>query len=431
MTSAPQERRKIPRPWLDRLRTPSFQEKKPDVIWETDCDADEWELQDAVPILAATTMTTTPTSQRSFLDSLLEHVKGGFCPPHRSTHSAPPDAPAFIMEPFLMHEAPGTTRCIVSPLQETRRTAPRVIYIVHQADAASPIWSSHKTAATEAIPVQWQQQPASTTPMRRSFDSNMIPADDPLPVPFPVQRTLSLPASNRPPRVLRRSTFTKPPLRPRAPTHDSLSSRHRRSSWEEPWTTESLEQILDSDDSSTIQSTEDCLFGGQQKQERWMMEWAAQPGLQALVEPNHLPTCSFMLREYEPSTILLSGWLAFSPGEEISKRGILPRHIHYLVVLQSERVLYFKTNDTTSGQSSQQEQQPSTTKQLHVPMDAHVEMKLQPQGKAILLKVKEQTLCTLIPVAFPLQQYSTVSVAQHDAALHLLFALDSWIRSSR
>jgi hypothetical protein len=38
-------RTKIPRPWLDRVRTPlTFKEQKPEIIWE-----DDWELDSPPP----------------------------------------------------------------------------------------------------------------------------------------------------------------------------------------------------------------------------------------------------------------------------------------------------------------------------------------------------------------------------------------------
>ena len=146
-----------------------------------------------------------------------------------------------------------------------------------------------------------------------------------------------------------------------------------------------------------------------------------------------------MLRDYTAGSVLTSGWLAFSPGE--IKGNISRHHIQYMIVLQSERVLYFKTMTTTkAGQSSQEYESNalSNTTKLELPLDTHVEMKLASKilGKAIVLKSSDQTLGTLLPVSVTpaLLSHAVVApadVEQHDAALHLMFALDSWIRSSR
>jgi hypothetical protein len=242
--------------------------------------------------------------------------------------------------------------------------------------------------------------------------------------------------------------------RPRAPTYDSRasstgSSRHRRSSYDWELTTTSLEQILlpEDDDDSTIQSIESSAspfsaLERNQENDRWMMEWASKgPNkLEPSSSVNYLPTCPIMLRDYTAGSVLTSGWLAFSPGE--IKGCISRHHIQYMIVLQSERVLYFKTMTTTkAGQSSQEYESNalSNTTKLELPLDAHVEMKLASKilGKAIVLKSSDdQTLGTLLPVSVTpaLLSHGVVApadVEQHDAALHLMFALDSWIRSSR
>ena len=170
------------------------------------------------------------------------------------------------------------------------------------------------------------------------------------------------------------------------------------------------------------------------------MEWASKgPNKFEPFSVSYLPTCPIMLRDYATCSILTSGWLAFSPGE--IKGSISRHHIQYMIVLQSERILYFKTMATTkAGQSSQEYESNamSTTTKLELPLDTHVEMKLASKilGKAIVLKSSDQTLGTLLPVSVTpaLLSHGVVApadVEQHDAALHLMFALDSWIRSSR
>lgn len=205
------------------------------------------------------------------------------------------------------------------------------------------------------------------------------------------------------------------------------------------------------DDDSTIQSIED---DEDDCNKQWMMEWAAGAAsprqrrdsdntFQSLVEPTYLPTCPIMLKDYNRCSILVSGWLAYSPGELAWTKGISRMDIYYMVVLQSERVLYLNAHGKSAGQSSQQERyEASSFTRMELPKDAYVEMKLASRflGKAILVKSmsSNKTLCTLLPVSLSpsflkhgTMNLGPAAVAQHDAALHLMFALDSWIRSSR
>jgi hypothetical protein len=137
-------RKKIPRPWLDRLRTPlSFKEQKPDVIWEDEDD----DASPAIDLLA-------PPKQLGLLESF-QQLWQGFCVPktshaptqHRTTQSAPP-VMAIWMESFGAATATTAAPFNVSP------AAPTVIYIMHS-PASSPMTPGHKTTATTTT---WHQQ---------------------------------------------------------------------------------------------------------------------------------------------------------------------------------------------------------------------------------------------------------------------------------
>ena len=274
----------------------------------------------------------------------------------------------------------------------------------------------------------------------------------------------------------------------RASTIASSSSSHHRNI-QFCFTPDSLREIhtlCDDDDVSTVASIDALQHNvcadpiRNTKQESWLQDWIEAGSLSSMAETSrvhdtemhmavskwrtehvYLPT--FRSLEKDRQQPLLSGWLAFSSGNKLlrhlrTKRLISRDQIGYVTVYRdSVDIVVNREDGTHSGEASAENGARSlafSTKDAYAEIQ---DVSLQ-KGRCVILKNREThaPICTLMPVSLPRDYFKPTGelvaehefkslasdmfrmvdncydhvapVAQHEATLHVMFALDSWIR---
>jgi len=177
----------------------------------------------------------------------------------------------------------------------------------------------------------------------------------------------------------------------------------------------------------------------------------------------YLPRCTRLESDMQP---LSSGWLAFSSGDQLCKdlkrKHLISRdNVGYMTLLEnsSSIVLQQEVTPTTGDVAAENERRRVEFSAL----DAYAEIQdvSLHQGRCVLVKDQNthQVICTLMPVSLPRDYFISdgelvskedfkslasdmfrmvdncynhvAPTAQHEATLHLLFALDTWIRTPK
>mmetsp|Transcript_1879 Transcript_1879/g.4494 ORF Transcript_1879/g.4494 Transcript_1879/m.4494 type:complete len:262 (-) Transcript_1879:124-909(-) len=193
-------------------------------------------------------------------------------------------------------------------------------------------------------------------------------------------------------------------------------------------------------------------FGEKQDSERAVEKW--------MTNHVYLPGSPKLERDEK---MLISGWIAFSAGERLfrnmkSERKLTRKDIGYLTVSESSNKIILQQEEScSSGQGSAESGYrfvEFSTEGCYVEMKA---VTLQ-HGRCVMLKDQKtgRTICTLMPVSLPRHffcpngdvvpkdvfdeaasdMFRMVDISydhiaptvQHEATLHILFAMDAWIQ---
>lgn len=175
----------------------------------------------------------------------------------------------------------------------------------------------------------------------------------------------------------------------------------------------------------------------------------------------YLPKCTTLEERNKSKQIVMSGWVAFSKGDSLlHKRRLTRKHLGYLVVYEDEpNEIYIQQpltrTDSGGGQASGEEDEPpQDTVTISLPAtNVSVQTEECKGGRSVVIRSssskqqqqQQQVLCTILPMNLPSNIFNpscsklvraplptpVPTFAQHDAALHLWFGLDGWMRRRR
>ena len=202
----------------------------------------------------------------------------------------------------------------------------------------------------------------------------------------------------------------------------------------------------DDDDDSTIASSDESAPIFPLLQERRFS--SPRSKMSEKPDAHYLPKC----KAFDDDDCLISGWVAFSLGDSLMHKNKLGRkHLCYLVITDSGGEIHFKqpsssssATHTNTGEGSGENEPVSTTLKLPNNNGKLIVETVESQGgRSVVILQNRKILLTLLPVNLPPSQFGAESgkvlrqpfrlgeeksVAQHDAALHLWFGLDGWMR---